>query len=542
MGRLGKRRRSERPDLPPQPAEPAAGGSLDAPLDGATVERGVLTVSGWASFPAAATARIEVELGGHSLGLAQLGVPRPDVAGELGRPAAAISGFTLSCHLRTWPGPDGEAELRVTAVSVAGARLELGAATIAIAPAPAIPAPARREPPVPSGRGRRVLVCTHQLCLGGASRYLVETLEALRQREAIDPVVFSPLGGPSRAMLEDLGIPVHVSGPLPLDDLDAYEGRVEELYAWAAPQGFEAAFVNTVSPLTAAGAEVAGRLGIPAIWAIHESFEPGTLWTGCEERVRDRVGEAMRGAALAVFQAEATARIYEPHLPGRCLTIPYGMDLGPVDSLRQGFDRDAERARLGVPPDADLVLCVGEIGPRKAQAQLAQAFDLVADDHPRARLALAGAGDTASTRALAAWVASAGSAERIELIPTTPEIQHWYGVADLVVCAARIESLPRAVPEAMAWELPVLATRVFGIPELIEDGVNGWLCEAGDTAILAAALDRALSAPAAERQRIGRAGREQLERRHDMDAYAAALAALFERAASGQDLSAASRP
>lgn len=538
----GKRRRTEPSERPPQPVEIPAGGSLDEPLDGATVERDVLTVSGWASFPSTPTARVEIELGGHPLGLAQLGVPRPDVAAELERPAAAISGFTLTHHLRTWPGPDGEAELRATAVSVAGERLELGVARVEVRPARDAATPARRDPPRPSGRGRRVLVCTHQLCLGGASRYLVETLAALRQREAIDPVVFSPLGGPSRALLEDLGIPVHVSGPLPLDDLDAYEGRIEELHAWAAPQDFEAAFVNTVSPLTAAGAEVAGRLGIPAIWAIHESFEPGVLWTGCEARVRKRVEEAMRGAALAVFQAEATARIYEPYLPGRCLTIPYGLDLVPIDAIREGFDREAARRRLGVPADTDLVLCVGEIGPRKAQAQLALAFDLVAPDHPRARLALAGAGDTPSSKALAAWAASSAAAGRIELIPTTPEIQQWYGVADLVACAARIESLPRAVPEAMAWELPVLATRVFGIPELIEDGANGWLCEAGDTAALAAALDRALSVPAEERGRIGRAGRERLERRHDMGAYAAALANLLERAAGGEGLSPAPRP
>jgi len=517
-------------------------GRIDEPLDGATVERDVFTVSGWASFPTSPTARVEIELGGRSLGLAQLGVPRPDVAAELDRPAAVVSGFTLTSHLRTWPGPDGEVELRATAVSAAGERLALAPVTIAVAPASAAAAPARRQPPAPRGRGPRVLVCTHQLCLGGASRYLVETLAALLEREAIDPVVFSPLGGPSREMLEDLGIPVHVSGPIPLDDLDAYEGRVEELQAWAAPQGFEAAFVNTVSPLTAAGAEVAGRLGLPAVWAIHESFEPGILWTGCEARVRDRVMEAMRGAALAVFQAEATARIYEPHLPGRCLTIPYGMDLRPIDAVRQGFDREAARRRLGVPPDADLVLCVGEIGPRKGQAQLAQAFDLIAAEHPRARLALAGAGDTASSRALAEWVAASGSAGRIELIPTTPEIQQWYGVADLVVCAARIESLPRAVPEAMAWEVPVLATRIFGIPELIEDGANGWLCEAGDTAVLAAALERALAAPAEERRRIGRAGRERVERRHDIEAYAVALGDLLERAASGEPLSAAPRP
>ena len=98
--------------------------------------------------------------------------------------------------------------------------------------------------------------------------------------------MISPIGGPLQPRLEALGIPVHVSGPAPLDDLAAHDGRVEEILAWAAPQGFELAFVNTASPLTAAGAEAAGKLGIPAIWAIHESFAPAVLWAACGREVR----------------------------------------------------------------------------------------------------------------------------------------------------------------------------------------------------------------------------------------------------------------
>lgn len=536
-------RRLTRGQAPPpvdtvEPVDAQALGRLDEPAQGEIVARGLFTVSGWALFPSTPTARVEIWLGESLLGLAQLGIARPDVAAETGRPGAVLAGFSLSCDLATWPDPDGEVEVRAVPTSLGGEQLDLQPATIAIAPAPEPePAPAPAERVARGSGGRRTLVCTHQLCLGGASRYLVETLDHLLRLEAIDPVVVSPIGGPSGEMLEALGIPVHVAGPAPLDELRTHEGRIEELLAWAAPQGFEAALINTASPLVAPGAEVATRLGIPAIWAIHESFAPAVLWAGCSAAVKGRVEAAMRGAELAVFEAEATASIYEPYLPGRCLTVPYGLDLEPIDALREGFDRDSVRDRLGVPRDADLVLCVGTIDPRKAQGVLAQAFDSIAARHPHARLALAGAEDTADTRALADWVRCSGSAERIELVATTPEIQQWYGVADLLVCASRIESLPRAVLEGMAWELPVLATSIFGLPELIEDGTTGWLCEPGDTVALAEALDRALGTGAGERQRVGRAGRELLERRHDMGAYAAALAGLLDRAAAGEDLS-----
>jgi D-inositol-3-phosphate glycosyltransferase len=534
------RRQAAPEPVAPEPP-PVANGALDAPAPGAVLERGLLSVAGWLLFPDSPTSRVEVFLGERSLGLAQLGIARADVAAETGLATAAIAGFTLARDLGEWPAPAEETELRAEATAVGGEKLALGPVPVTLAatvPPPAPPPLASTSSPRPArGRGPRVLVCTHQLCLGGASRYLVETLAALIELEAIDPVVLSPIGGPSRPMLEALGIPVHVSGPAPLEDLPAYEGRIEELLAWAEPQGFEAAFVNTVSPLTGAGAEVAARLGIPALWAIHESFELSELWAGCSADVRARLEAVLRRGQLGIFEAEATARMYEGYLPGRCRTIPYGLDLAPIDELRQGFDRVAARERLGVPAEAELVLCVGSVDPRKAQAVLAQAFGLVAERHPRARLALAGAGDTVDTAALAEWIAASGLADRIELIPTTPEIQQWYGVADLLVCPSRVESLPRVALEAMAWELPILATSIFGLPELIEDGESGWLCEPGDTAALAAALDAALSTGVEERRRVGRNGRARLLQRHEMDPYATTLADLFARAARGEDVS-----
>ena len=80
----------------------------------------------------------------------------------------------------------------------------------------------------------------------------------------------------------------------------------------------------------------------------------------------------------------------------------------------------------------------------------------------------------------------------------------------------------------MAWEKPVLATRVFGLPELIDDGETGWLCEPSDTMAAAAALDRALTSKAEERRQIGRAARGLVERRHSLPKYANQVAKLLD--------------
>jgi glycosyltransferase involved in cell wall biosynthesis len=141
-----------------------------------------------------------------------------------------------------------------------------------------------------------------------------------------------------------------------------------------------------------------------------------------------------------------------------------------------------------------------------------------------------------NSRLLHEWAGSLRAADRIKLVPVTPDVGAWYGLSDLLVCASDIESLPRTVLEAMAWELPVLATDVFGLPELIDDGETGWLCPSRDVEALAAGLDRVLSVEPDRRSSIGRNGRKRVENRHDMDSYCRDIVRLLDRAIGARDV------
>jgi glycosyltransferase involved in cell wall biosynthesis len=333
-----------------------------------------------------------------------------------------------------------------------------------------------------------------------------------------------------RVQLEELGIPVLITGAPSSDALDAHLDRVGELTAWAAEEDFEAVLINTATSLTSHGAEMAGDLQIPAVWAIHESFEPSVLWADLHRGVRERAEAALGEASMAIFEADATRRLYEPKIgEGRCVTLPYGLDLGPIDARRAGFDREAARREAGIPAEAEVILCVGTIEPRKAQVALAQAFALIAPGHPRARLVFVGGRNNEETRLLADQIDASAAGDRIELLPITPDVQRWYGIADVFVSASDIESLPRTVLEAMAWETPVLATRVFGLPELIEDGKTGWLCEPRDVESLADGMDRVLTAAAERRAEVGRAARALVESRHSLEAYAREVARILDQ-------------
>jgi D-inositol-3-phosphate glycosyltransferase len=162
---------------------------------------------------------------------------------------------------------------------------------------------------------------------------------------------------------------------------------------------------------------------------------------------------------------------------------------------------------------------------------LAQAFGAIADRHPDTHLALVGETDAAWRAAygtgLHHYLARTGLGQRIRILPTTADPFPWLAIADLVVCASDVESLPRSIVEALAFEKPVLSTRVFGVPELIDDGRTGYLCDLRDVRSLADGLDRVLSADPDERGAVARAGAARVRERHDPGSSAEAVRRLL---------------
>jgi glycosyltransferase involved in cell wall biosynthesis len=63
--------------------------------------------------------------------------------------------------------------------------------------------------------------------------------------------------------------------------------------------------------------------------------------------------------------------------------------------------------------------------------------------------------------------------QRVSLVAETPETAKYYKAADIFVCTSRVESFPRVILEAMAYDLPIITTPVFGIKEQVRPGING---------------------------------------------------------------------
>ncbi len=121
-----------------------------------------------------------------------------------------------------------------------------------------------------------------------------------------------------------------------------------------------------------------------------------------------------------------------------------------------------------------------------------------------------------------------GLGPRIRIVEVGPDILPWYVAADVLVSASDVESTPRSAVEAMFLQTPVLAADVYGLSELVEDGVTGWLVPARDVEALAAGMDRALASTPAALRRMAARAREHARRHHDAAGYVGTVASLLD--------------
>jgi glycosyltransferase involved in cell wall biosynthesis len=133
-------------------------------------------------------------------------------------------------------------------------------------------------------------------------------------------------------------------------------------------------------------------------------------------------------------------------------------------------------------------------------------------------------GDGPDRPALERAIAETGAA--VELLGERDDVAAQLAASDVFVLASRSEGMPISILEAMAAGLPVVASAVGGVPELVEDGVTGLLVPPGDAAALAAALERVLGDPAL-RARLGAAARARAEERFDVEAFRRAHLELY---------------
>jgi len=216
-------------------------------------------------------------------------------------------------------------------------------------------------------------------------------------------------------------------------------------------------------------------------------------------RPRDRLRNALAGLRVAavVTATEERRRHYleNNHVrTGKVRCIPLGIDLMRFrpDATR----RAAKRRQLGIGDAQLLVGTVGHFGPEKGVDLAIDAFQFFCESHPEidARMVVLGTGSDQSEHFVRARVA-ARFADRIQFVGFQASPEDWFPAFDLLLHGARNEAFGLALAEAMACAVPVVAARVGGIPEVVDDGHSGCLAESPNAEHLAAALSKALTTP-----------------------------------------------
>jgi glycosyltransferase involved in cell wall biosynthesis len=176
--------------------------------------------------------------------------------------------------------------------------------------------------------------------------------------------------------------------------------------------------------------------------------------------------------------------------------------------------RGPMRAELGL-GDEFAWVAVGRFEEAKDYPTMLAAFVAHAAVGSRSRLLLVGKGSLQSN--VEATVRAHGLGERVSFLGVRRDVPQLLSAADAYLLSSAWEGMPVVLLEAAAVGLPIVATRVGGVPEVVEDGVTGFLVPPGDPASLAAAMQRLESLTPASRLAMGARGRELVERSYGTD-------------------------
>lgn len=334
------------------------------------------------------------------------------------------------------------------------------------------------------------------------------------------PVVIAPPDPAAECRMRALDverIPVAIqrAGMNPVTDLNLFLNyrRLLKLLRPAAFLGF------TIKP-NVYGSLAAASLGVPAlpnVSGLGTAFIRGGALEAFVTRLY-RIG--FRRAPVVFFQNEEDRGLF---VERRIVSAEQGRVL-------PGSGVDLDRFSPAPLPDGPPVfLLIGRLLRDKGVTEFVEAARMLRSTHPTARFQLLGPIDDGNRTSIGrsdidSWVAEGV----VEYLGTTDDVRPFIAAASAIVLPSYREGLPRSLLEGAAMARPLIATDAPGCRDVVEDGVNGYLCEAKDAASLAVAMRRFAELPTAERLAMGNRARNGVQDRYSeklvVDAYLAAIA------------------
>lgn len=333
-----------------------------------------------------------------------------------------------------------------------------------------------------------VAMITHNLDREGASSHVVRIAVHLAREGVVTPVVFSPVDGPHRLTLQQKNIEVVVRR----GDIKTLPFRRE---MWSRRPSL--IFANTLLTYRAIlGAHVRG---IPSLWDIHESEGVAAHIPAAS------VAWVRRAFTLpfrVIFPCDAARRIYAAYEGcGHFEVIPNAIAWDEsIDALSDDARQEARKV-LEVDNEDSVVVNVGTVCENKGQMDIVAAVERLWEGTGMKRplrLFLVGDRGLPYGEQLRNRIAGCPPAlrDRIAVVPHTGDVGRYYAAADLFVLSSKAECAPLVILEAMAYGLPIVASRVGGVPEQVREGVNAEFFPPGDVDAMAAKMAMLIQDPA----------------------------------------------
>ncbi len=366
----------------------------------------------------------------------------------------------------------------------------------------------------------KVLYLIDNLRVGGAQAALVGLLRHL-DRERVTPVVCSLRGGQfHREAIDALGIPVT---SLKGDWLSVAAG------AFSVARLIRRNRIDIVDTRLD-GARVIGYMASRLL-----ARGPKLV---CHERTQ--ITKASRPLWLrAPFARRADMIVGVAESVTRSAMQAYGLPKERFATVHNGLELESMdvappahlRQELGLPGECSLVGFGGRLVEAKGLTYLLQAIPTVLQEYPATHFVIVGDGPLRPQ--LRRQAAEAGIASQLTFLGLRRDMYGILKALDVYVQPSLQEGMPMVVIEAMGASLPIVATHVDGIPEVVVDGKTGLLVSERDPMALAGAIHYLLGNPDAARV-MGRAGRERIEKHFTWRSVAERLEAVYYGVVNGQ--------